>query len=413
MVRYDRVGCHQILTKKSHMPPSLRQRCILLVINGFFFQVLYVACNLAAARAEVTRNIATVWDLSVPFIPWMLVPYMMLAPLLALAFLVARDHESLRALSRRCLLATALGTFVFAIWPLRAALPAPIPTTPVLGFLGETLRTLDEPYNQWPSLHVAFCVILWPALSAIWQSIEARVTLLTGLGLVLVSTVFTHQHHLPDLAGGAALGALTLWVVRPQRQAPWVSLYYVIGSVAAITLGLTTLSLLPSLWVAACCSAVALNYSRKKNDFLHKRDGRFPFWVYGLYGPYLLGYWLTWKLVCWWEREKPPYSLVSARLWVGRRLDNREARTLPVNCAVIDLAAELHTTRALRGRVAYVFSFLDLVPIPSEDLARIVDSIDSELAVGREVFVHCSMGYRRSREVAAAWLLRQSITQNK
>jgi len=400
------------IQRQCDTPPSLRQRLALLTINGFFFQGLYAACNLAAARAGVTRNIATAWDASVPFLPWTLVPYMTSVPLLVLAFLLSPSRQSLRALSQRCLLATALGTLTFALWPLRV-MPAPVPATPVLAFLGDALKHMDAPYNQWPSLHVAYCVILWPALGAVWPSAGARVTLLAWLGMVSASTVLTHQHYLPDLAGGAALGAFALWAVPSRRHVPWVSLHYAVASIAATTLGLTVLPLAPSLWVAVCCGAVALGYARRNQNFLHKQDGAFPKWVYALYGPYLLGYWLTWSLVRWRERGRAPYSQFAERLWVGRRLDNREAATLPPNCVVVDLAAELRTTRALRGKVKHTFGMLDLMPPSPGDLARIVDAIDAELAVGHDVFVHCSMGYRRSREVALAWRVHRSTIVSK
>lgn len=201
--------------------PSRRRRLALLAINGVFFQALYAACNLAAARAGVTRSIATPWDASVPFLPWTLVPYMTSVPLLVAAFLLTPTRQSLRALSQRCLLATAVATLTFALWPLRV-LPAPVPGTPMLALLGDALKRLDAPYNQWPSLHVAYCVILWPALSARWRSTGARAALLAWLGLVAASTVFTHQHYLPDLVGGAVLGALAWWAVPAQRHVPWV-----------------------------------------------------------------------------------------------------------------------------------------------------------------------------------------------
>jgi membrane-associated phospholipid phosphatase len=388
--------------------PPLRQRLALLAINGLLFQALYAACNLAAARAGVTRNIATAWDASVPFLPWMLVPYMTSVPLLVLAFLRTPGRQSLRALSQRCLLATALGTLVFALWPLHMNAAAPVSQTPALAWLGEALKQLDAPYNQWPSLHVAYCVILWPALGCIWTGTAARLAWLVWLGIVSASTVFTHQHYLPDLAGGAALGAFALWAVPAQRHVPWVSLHYAVSALAATTLGLTVLPLAPCLWIAACCGAVALSYARRDQNFLHKRDGAFPIWVCVLYAPYLLGYWLTWHVVRRRERGRAPFSQFAERLWIGRRLDDREAMALPPNCVVIDLAAELCETQALRGHVVHTFGMLDLVAPSPDELARIVDVIDAELARGHDVFVHCSMGYRRSREVALAWRVRRS-----
>ena len=153
---------------------------------------------------------------------------------------------------------------------------------------------------------------------------------------------------------------------------------------------------------------MSLGYARRTPNFLHKRAGGFPAWAYVLYGPYLGGYWLTWRAVRRYERGRQPFSQFAERLWVGRRLDNREAMALPRDCVVVDLASELRATPALRGHVTHAFGLLDLVSPAPDDLARIVAVIDAELARGRAVFVHCSMGYRRSREVVLAWRDRAS-----
>ena len=189
---------------------------------------------------------------------------------------------------------------------------------------------------------------------------------------------------------------------------PWVSLHYAVAATAALVLGLTVLPLLPCLWLAACCGAVACAYARSDADFLHKRNGVFPLWVCVLYGPYLLGYRVTWWWVRWHERGKPAFVKFDDHLWVGRRLTEREAQALPADCAVIDLAAELSGTRALRGPRNKSFGLLDLMLPTAQRLSTVIDAVDAELSQGHNVYLHCAMGYRRSREVAAAWRARRS-----
>jgi membrane-associated phospholipid phosphatase len=392
-------------------PPRWRERLVLLALNGLVVQSLYSACNAAAARQGVTRHIATAWDAQIPFLPWMLVPYMSSVPLLVLAFLFVPGRQGLRALSQRCLLATALGTLVFALWPLKVVATAPAISQPGLAALARTLAQLDAPFNQWPSLHVAYCVILWPALGACLRTGAARLALLAWLLLVAASTVPTYQHHLLDIPGGAALGLLAWRVVPAQRDRPWVALYYSVAALACSTLGLTVLPLLPCLWGALCCAGVVRAYASDDPDFLHKRDGRHAGWVLLLYGPYLLGYRLTWLLVRWRERHRPPFEAVTERLWVGRRLTEAEAQALPDGCAVIDLAAELSTTPALRGARTRSFGLLDLMPVPADRMVQILDTIDAALLHSPVVYLHCAMGYRRGREVARAWCERHHLTR--
>ncbi|MEP6504097.1 MAG: phosphatase PAP2 family protein, partial [Betaproteobacteria bacterium] len=320
----------------------------------------------------------------------------------------APTHQSLRALSQRCLLATALGTLVFAAWPLRVGFAVETISQPLFATLAAWLHAVDAPYNQWPSLHVAYCVVAWPALRDALPTAVARIALAGWLLLVIASTVFTHQHCLADVAGGAMLGALAWRAVPARRDVAWVSLHYAVAALAAITLGLTVLPLLPCLWLAASCVGVAWAYARGDADFLHKRDGTFPAWIRVLHAPYLLGYALTWRLVRWRERGRAAFTPFAPHVWIGRRLDDREARALPPDCAVIDLASELSATPALRGRPGQAFGLLDIVPPAPERLARIADAIDAQLAAGRDVYLHCAMGYRRSREAASAWRARHS-----
>lgn len=388
--------------------PTPRQRALALVVNGLLFELLYTACNLAAARAGVTRNLALAWDATIPFLPWTLLPYMSSAPMLVLAFLVVPDTQRLRALSQRAMLATTLATLVFAAWPLRVTWTRPVPDGALLAWLADALRRLDAPYNQWPSLHVAYCVILWPALAARLRHRWARAALAAWLALVAASTVLTHQHHLADLFGGALLGLFVVRAVPARRDEPWVALHYAVGALAALTLAFSVAPIVPALWIAACCAGVALAYARDDAGFLHKRGGGFPAWIWALYGPYLIGYRATWWLVRRRERGRPAFAAFGDGLWVGRRLDEREARALPADCAVIDLASELGQTPALRARPGAAFGLLDIVTPPAARVAAIVDAIDAERARGRPVYLHCAMGYRRSRQVALAWQRRHT-----
>jgi membrane-associated phospholipid phosphatase len=214
------------------LTPRWRQRLTLMAINGVLFQALYSACNISAARAGITRNIATAWDASVPFVPWMLLPYMTSVPLLVMAFLFTPTRQSLRALSQRCMLTTVVGTLIFALWPLHITVVRPPSGNAFLSALGDLLQRLDAPYNQWPSLHVAYCMLVWVALRDRFTTSLVRLALAAWLTLVATSTVLTHQHYLPDFAGGVLLGATALWVVPAQRNLPWVSLHYAVAATA-------------------------------------------------------------------------------------------------------------------------------------------------------------------------------------
>ncbi|MEO8298116.1 MAG: phosphatase PAP2 family protein [Burkholderiales bacterium] len=406
--------------------PSGMSRLVWMAVNALVFQLAYSVCNAAAQRVQVTRHVATAWDAQLPFVAWMILPYLSSVPLLMLGFAVAVDRQALRTYSQRLLLTSVLGCLVFALWPLVFHGLRPQPAEAPWATLYGLLHALDGPFNQWPSLHVAFMVVLWPTLSAALPSTAARGLarglLALGLLIVAASTVFTHQHHLADVAGGLLLGALACRLVpaqRPQTERPAVALHYGVASILAVVLGLTLgpwwLRLLWA-WLAVCTAAVAWAYRCGNAQFLHKRGGRFPAWVWLLYGPYLAGYVATWWLVRWRERHQPPAQPCGPLLWVGRRLSAAEAAALlPPHCTVIDLANELTETAALRadhrhgpGRRYHAVALLDLQPVPAAAQAHVMQLMQHEHAQGRTVFLHCAMGYSRSRELAQAYLQHQT-----
>jgi membrane-associated phospholipid phosphatase/rhodanese-related sulfurtransferase len=376
--------------------PSLRERVILLALNGALFGVTYTLTNLAAQQADITRNVAMAWETGLPFVPWMIVPYMTSCLLFVLSFLLARDRVALTALSQRIACATVTGCAIFAAWPLRFATSRPDVDAALPAWLYTQLAAMDQPYNQLPSLHVAYCMIFWPALRAALPGATARAALAAWLLLVAASTVFTWQHHLLDVAGGALLGAMTLRLLPAQNQ---------VAAAYALLAGLALLAwqLAGGMWWLYLCASLLLvagAYHRDNPAFLRKRGGGYPWWIWLAYAPYLLGYRLTWLLVRWRERHRPPFTQTSAGLWAGRRLTVAEAAHLPQGCAIIDLANELNETPTLRRHDYHHFPLLDLHTPTAQMAAPILATIHGYLSQGRTVYLHCAMGYRRSRQIA-------------
>lgn len=406
-----------------HSPPGLRSRVAWIVAAGLLFELLYTTCALQAARHGVVATLATPWDAHVPFVPWMLVPYMSSVPVLVAAFLVVPTRAALRALGQRLVLATVVATLAFAAWPHRVAWTRPAVDGPAwLAALAQGLGQVDGPYNQWPSLHVAYAVLVAPAfLQALdaWRSRAmariARVAVLAWLALMVAATVLTWQHHLADVAGGLALAALAA-AIAPRRSARGhVALAYAALATGSLVLAIAWAPAWPAValaaWAAACCASVARAYARDDERFLGKRDGGFPPASWLLHGPYLMGYMATWRLVRWRERRRPAITPVADGLWVGRRLAAEDLACLPPEAVVIDLAAELPQLDALRQREGEAFSQLDLVTPRADQRHAVVEAIERWHARGRPVVVHCAMGYRRSREAVADWLASRSITR--
>lgn len=385
--------------------PSMRERVTQLAFNGALFGLCYPLTNHLAERAGATRSAALPWDAAVPFLPWMVLPYMTSGLLFGLSFLLADSRAALSALSRRVAFSTVAACLVFAVFPLRFSTLRPAVEAPLPAWLFAQLSAMDQPYNQLPSLHVAYCVIFWPGLRRFAGSRTPRTAMQAALAawllLVAAATVFTYQHHLADVAAGALLGVLAISILpeaAPDASRPVAFSYALMAGLSL----LAWLALGGPWWLYLCASLllVARAYQRRHAAFLHKHQGRYPLWVWLLYAPYLLGYLLTWQLVRWRERGRPPFERHGERLWVGRRLSSAEVARLPAACAVIDLANELSETRALRRRHYQHFPLLDLHALDARTAQPILAAIAAHAAQGRDVYLHCAMGYQRSRHIA-------------
>ncbi|SEN92175.1 PAP2 superfamily protein [Duganella sp. CF517] len=381
-------------------------RWLSLALNAALFGACYPATNYLGQLEQQQGGlggVAMAWEASLPFMPWMVVPYMTSGLLFALSFLLVRGRGELSALSRRVAFATLVACLLFAAFPLRFELVRPPVDAALPAWLFAQLSLVDRPYNQLPSLHVAYCVIFWPALRTVARAPCQRAALAGWLLLVAVSTVFTYQHHVLDVAGGALLGVLAIRLLPTPRAGAEsrkpVGLVY--AMLAALSL-LAWLALGGPWWLYLCASLllVARAYHTRSAGFLRKRHGSYPLWIWLLYVPYLAGYLLTWQLVRLRERHRPPFADHGGGLWVGRRLSNAEAARLPADCVVIDLANELSETPALRRHIYHHFPLLDLETPTLQSARHIVEAIAIHAGQGRPIYMHCAMGYRRSREIA-------------
>jgi hypothetical protein len=376
-----------------------------LIINALAFGLCYTLANRAAELAQVQRTLAFPFEQGVPFLPWMIIPYASSVPLLAWAFFKVGKGDALRVFSRRLLLCTVAASLVFVLFPARFPAARPVPDNAFLQFAYGLLDASDRPYNQFPSLHIAYCVLLWTALRPAIASRAWRAALACWLLLVGASTLLTWQHALTDIAGGIVLAAAAHHAVRPGMTARHsVSFHYaILAGMALLAASLLSPSW-PWYYLAASLLLVALAYARRDAGFLRKAGGRHPAWIWLLFFPYLAGYAATWLLVRWRHRGQQPFRRAADGLWVGRRLSAGEAQQLPAGCSVIDLSAELSETRALRHERYRHYPLLDLHAPSRAQVRNILAAIHAEHSLGRTVYLHCAMGYSRSLFIARVYL---------
>ena len=390
---------------------ALRIRLTHLVLNWLAFAVCYPLGNRLADQQHVRRSLALGLDAHVPFVPWMIVPYATSGLFFTLVFFFVRTPEQLRVVSRRLLTATVAGTLLFALFPARFSLVRPaIEGLPALLYGG--LELVDQPYNQFPSLHVAYCVIFWLALAPLVRA-PVRTALAAWLLLIVASTVLTWQHHVVDVLGGLALGLVTTLLVRTGRtRRHTVAFYYAAGAGVVLLVGGGALRSWLAAYVAVSLALIALAYWRRDAGFLRKRNGRHPLTSWLLYWPYLSGYRLTWLAVLWRERHRPAFVQHGPGLWIGRRLTAAEALQLPPGCWVIDLSCELAETPLLRHACYRHVPLLDLHAPRASQTRHVLRLLAEHEQAGDTVYLHCAMGYSRNRFIARLYSARHHQRKN-
>lgn len=385
-------------------PITWQMRSRHFLVNCIAFSLCYPLANLLALNSHITRHIAFPFEKNLPFIPWMIIPYLSSGIFFAVSFIWVRTADDLRVLSQRLLLATVSATLIFALYPLQFSMARPTISNPLFAALFEFLCTVDRPYNQLPSLHVAFCFIFWRSLQTSWITPLIRIVLTIWLILVAVATVFTYQHHVIDVVTGLLLGVIVSLLIRHGKTQVSVAFYYLIAAGIVLLTGVLALHSLLALYLAVSLLLISRAYARMDHRFLHKQKGHYPLWIWLLYAPYLLGYRLTWYGVRWRERHRAPFFEISPRLWVGRRLSPTEASALPPQSVIIDLANELSEVPCLRTPDYHYFPMLDLRSPDATSINQIVELLIQEIRKGRTVYLHCAMGYSRSIVIAKHYM---------
>lgn len=200
---------------------DVRKRALawLLVLVPVFAGAYILANHLASRRGDVPV-LALPWEAVIPFIAWTIVPYLSLHPVFALSFFANRTVREVDRLAWTYVACYAIAFVIFITFPFQASFERPEPGG-VFGILFDFVASIDDRYNQAPSLHIAVLTILWLHLRHAFSGLP-YLFFNTWCLLVGVSVLTTYQHHFADIPTGMALGFFARWAVarrfRPQSQ---------------------------------------------------------------------------------------------------------------------------------------------------------------------------------------------------
>ncbi|MEO7166347.1 MAG: phosphatase PAP2 family protein [Spartobacteria bacterium] len=185
---------------------------------SLLFLLVYGGCLWISARRGDVGVLYFEWERAIPFVPFLIVPYLSIDLFFVAApFLFTRLGE-LKLYAARVGLAIVLAGICFLLFPLRFAFERPH-ATGALGALFDWFRGLDAPYNLCPSLHAALLVFLVDAYARHLRGL-ARGTVLCWFVLIGISPLLTRQHHVVDIVAGFLLAGFCGIVLRRKFSSP-------------------------------------------------------------------------------------------------------------------------------------------------------------------------------------------------
>ena len=182
---------------------------------GCFFLALYEVCNLITSKRPDVGFFYFEWERQIPFVPWMIIPYLSMYPLFIVSALFIKNESELDATTKRIIFTVVISVTCFLLFPLRFAFERP----QVEGFFKPFFifqDAVDEPYNLAPALHISLLLIMLDVYYK--RTIRFACFGVNAWFLIIaLSTVLTYQHHLTDVAGGIIVGMASLYLFRPRR----------------------------------------------------------------------------------------------------------------------------------------------------------------------------------------------------
>ena len=153
-------------------------------------------------------NLNTALDDFIPVVPLFVIPYISLQPLIfASAALFILFRIRIFQSAALAMTVTFLVSYLFyAFAQTYIERPTLTGTDPFTQLIVQVYAG-DNPFNDFPSLHVALSTIL----AIHWWRVDRRIGIPVAIwvGLIVLSTVFIKQHHVADIFGGLILAFAT------------------------------------------------------------------------------------------------------------------------------------------------------------------------------------------------------------
>jgi membrane-associated phospholipid phosphatase len=184
--------------------PLLCEAIVLGTAQAVWWVFVYFGADWVTGLRSDRMRVYFAAELKLPLVPEFLLVYLSLDPLFLIAPFVLRTRAEIRALTIALFGATSVAGVCFLLLPAELAYPA----QGIEGFWSDLFalnRQIVLRYNLIPSLHVALSTVTLAAYGTC-RGAWGRILLAAWGGLIGLSTLLTHQHHVVDVVTGLLLG---------------------------------------------------------------------------------------------------------------------------------------------------------------------------------------------------------------
>jgi len=378
-----------------------KQAALWMLFLGPFFFIVYNFCNWFTSQRLDVGVAAFAWEKHIPFMPWLILPYMSIDAFFAASVFLCRTKQELNPHVYRIIAAILISAAGFLLFPLKFSFTVP-DVDGFNGLLFNTLFSFDKPFNQAPSLHISLLMILWVKyaqhLTGIWRKLMHA-----WFALIAVSVMGVYQHHFIDIITGFAAGVVCLYAFPEggwQRTFGHANLNlakkYALLAGFCVFFAVVLKGLWWSLlWPAAALLLVALAYAGLGAFVFQKNaQGQHPWTVKWLLWPYRVGA----RISAWfYNRKLDDFTMVTPTLALG----GLRAPSAQAWGGVLDLTTEF-TANPHPNYLS--LPVLDMT-VPSIAVVKLALDWLAQQPKDAAVCVHCALGLSRSATVVAAWLV--------
>ena len=378
-----------------------KQAALWMLFLGPFFFIVYNFCNWFTSQRLDVGAMVFEWEKHIPFLPWLILPYMSIDFFFAASVFLCRNKVELNQHVYRIVLAIIISAAGFLLFPLRFSFIVPV-VDGFNGLLFQTLFSFDQPFNQAPSLHISLLMILWVKYAQHLKGLWLK-CLQIWFALIAISVLGVYQHHVIDIITGFAAGIVCLYAfpeggwkhrkAHPNRQ---FAKKYTLGALFLILLAVVLKGLWWSLlWPAVALLLVACAYSGVGASLFQKNaEGRHPWPAKLLLWPFTFG---ASRSARRYNRHLEAYTMITPNLALG----GINASYMQSWDAVLDLTCEF----SAKPHPNYLsLPVLDMT-VPTSEVVEAALAWLVKQPKEAVICIHCALGLSRSATIVAAWLV--------